>query len=216
MTVSVVLLAEGAVTLAITESASFRSALYSAFVRVSAVAMITLFVATSMVRDIQERVIDMYLARPITRAAWYLGRLFGFSVAASMCALVAGLPLIFMAPFGGVAAWTSSLAAELVLMVAIACACVVTLGQVASAVLVSAAFYLLARAMSAIVLMASGPTVDPNAWSTPIIQQAVTWLAVVLPPLDRLCEIEWLWHGADALPVITSVAQAIERWQHNG
>ena len=61
--------------------------------------------------------------------------------------------------------------------------------------------------MSAIVLMASGPTVDPNAWSTPIIQQAVTWLAVVLPPLDRLCEIEWLWHGADALPVITSVAQ---------
>ena len=124
--------------------------------------------STSVVRELQDRLLDLTLSRPVPRVSWYLGRLAGFAAAATALAVLAVIPLMFYAPAGATLAWGASLAAELWIVAAACLTCVITLGQVTFALIVVAAFYVLSRAMSAIVLMSSGPAVDPTVWSSAV------------------------------------------------
>lgn len=196
MTLGVVLgvagVAEFSATLALTDSASYRIGTYAALVRFALVFIAALFVATSVVRELQDRLLDLTLSRPVPRAAWFLGRLLGFGTAVLLMAVIAGAPLFLLAPAAGAAAWTASLAGELLLVTAACLTCVVTLGHVTLALTAVAAFYLLSRAMGAIVLMSTGPTVDPGAWSSVFIEHGVATIALVLPALGDFARTGWL------------------------
>jgi hypothetical protein len=193
--------AEFSAGLAITDSASFRIGIYAAFVRVALVIAIILFVAASVVRELADRMLDLTLARPVSRASWYLGRLTGFTGIAIVLALSAALPLIPLAEPARIAVWSVTLGGELALVAVVCLTCTVTLRQVTPAVLISSAFYVLARAIDAIVLMSQGPTVDPDAWSTLVISQLVALLALILPALDRVAAAAWLFEST-ALPAL--------------
>ena len=197
--------AEFSAGLAITDSASFRIGVYAAFVRVVLVLAIVLFVAASVVRELTDRMLDLTLARPVSRASWYLGRLAGFCGIAFALAVCAALPLIPLAEPLRIAVWCVTLAGELAVVAAVCLTCTVTLRQVAPAVLASGAFYVLARAIDAIVLMSQGPTVDPGAWSTLVIGKLVALLALLLPALDRLAASAWLFDDT-AMPALWPLA----------
>lgn len=194
---SVFVAAEFSAGLAITDSASFRIGVYAALVRVGLVVLVVLFVATSVVRELNDRMLDLTLARPVPRASWYLGRLSGFCAVALLLALLAAAPLLPLAEFDRVLAWTAALATELILLGAVCLTAAVTLRQVVPAVLLSGAFYVLARAIDAIVLMSGGPTVVPDAWSTRVIGELVALIALLMPPLDRIAAASWLLGTAD-------------------
>ncbi|MGR8919782.1 MAG: ABC transporter permease [Gammaproteobacteria bacterium] len=198
MVVLLLLAAEFSAGLAITDSQSYRTGVYAALARIAFVLVVVLFVATSVVREFDHRLLDLTLSRPVSRAAWYLGRLGGFALLAFALAVLAALPLAVTAAPAPAAAWGVSLAAELCLVTALALTAVVTLRQVPLAVTAAAAFYLLARVTDAMVLMSRGPTVDAEAWSAQWIARAVDALALVVPPLDRFTRAAWL--NADALP----------------
>jgi ABC-type transport system involved in multi-copper enzyme maturation permease subunit len=194
--VGVALAAEFAAALALTDSQGYRLGVYGALSRLALVFVIALFVSASVVRELQDRLLDLTLSRPVPRASWFLGRLAGFAAAAVALAILAVFPLMFFAPASGALAWGASLAAELWLVAAACLTCVITLSQVTLALIVVAAFYLLSRAMSAIVLMSSGPAVDPNAWSSAVIEQLVELVALLLPALDRFTQAGWLTAAA--------------------
>ena len=206
----VVLAAEFAAALALTDSQGYRLGVYATLSRLSLVFVIALFVSTSAVRELQDRLLDLTLSRPVPRAAWYLGRLTGFGAAALVLALVAALPLVLFVPAATAAMWGLSLAAELWLVVAACLTCVITLSQVTLALLAVAAFYMLSRAMSAIVLMSTGPTIDPSAWSSVVIEKLVATVALLLPSLDRFTQVSWLTTGMDdGLPLVDVVGQTL-------
>ena len=202
----VVLAAEFAATLALTDSQGYRLGVYATLSRLSLVCVIALFVSTSAVRELQDRMLDLTLSRPVPRAAWYLGRLTGFGAAALVLALLAALPLVFFVPAATAALWGLSLAAELWLVVAACLTCVITLSQVTLALLAVAAFYILSRAMGAIVLMSTGPTVDPSAWSSVVIEKLVATVALLLPSLDRFTQASWLTSGVGDSSLLADVA----------
>ncbi len=181
-----------AAALAITDTQSYRSELYAACVRLAMVLLLTLMVCAGVTRELADRMLDLTLSRAVSRSSWYLGRLLGFAALAAMLALMAALPLTLVAPPPAVAAWGVSLAAELCVVAAAALACAVTLRQLTAAVTVTLAFYLLARAIDAIVLMSRGPTVDPGSLSAALIARAVELLALLLPALDRFTASAWL------------------------
>lgn len=181
-----------AASLALTDAAGYRSGIYAGAVRVALVAVIALAVAASVVREIEQRWLELTLSRPVTRTAWYLGRLLGFAMAAFVMALAAGAPLLSLVPPAQVGAWSASLAAELVLVAAASLTCAFTLRNVTATAAAVAAFYVLSRTMSAIALMSTGPGVDPAAWSTAVIAKCVTVLAWLLPPLDTFTRAAWL------------------------
>ena len=200
-----VVMAECAAGLALTDSQSYRIELYAVWTRVALVFCAALFVATSVVRELADRAIDLTLSRPLSRAAWFIGRLAGHSAALAVVALVAALPLAFTSAPLAALAWGLSLAAELGLVAAATLSCAVALSQVTATVLAVAAFYLLSRVMGAIVLMSTGPAVDAEAWSSLLIAQLVHWLALLLPALDDYTRTTWLADGSLALAALPAI-----------
>jgi ABC-type transport system involved in multi-copper enzyme maturation permease subunit len=204
--VSGVVLAECAAGLALTDSQSYRIDLYAAWTRITLVACTSLFVATSVVRELSDRAIDLTLSRPLSRGAWFCGRLLGYGFAVWALALLAALPLMVTSTPLAALAWGCSLAAELSLVAAASLSCAVALAQVTAAVLAVAAFYLLSRAMGAIVLMSHGPTVDAGAWSSVVIARLVNWLALLLPALDDYTRTSWLSDATAAFAALPAIA----------
>lgn len=201
-----VMMAECAAGLALTDSQSYRIELYAAWTRVALVFCAALFVATSVVRELSDRAIDLSLSRPLSRAAWFVGRVAGHGAALCVVALAAALPLAFTATPLAALAWGLSLAAELGLVAAATVSCAVALSQVTATVLAVAAFYLLSRVMAAIVLMSKGPAVDAEAWSSVVIAQLVQWLALLLPALDDYTRSSWLTDASVAIAALPAIA----------
>ncbi len=187
-----------AANLALTDAASYRSGVYAALVRVMLVAVTVLLVASSVAREQDERRLELSLSRPLARHDWYLGRLLGYGTLALAAAAAASLPAMALAPPWPAALWGLSLAAELTLMAAATLTAVVTLRQVPSTVMAVGAFYVLARAMQALVLMSHGPSVDPEAWTSALITTVLGGLALLLPDLARYTQSAWLF-GSESI-----------------
>lgn len=205
----VAVIAEFSAALAITDSVSYRSGIYGALVRLVMVGLTVLFVVASVVREFHDRMLDLSLSRPVSRMSWYIGRASGFAVMASLFALIAALPLLRFAAHGGALGWTVSLALELTLMAIAALTCVITLRQMPLAVAATGAFYVLARAIDALVLMASGPTTDPHSSIQQLITAGIDLLALVLPALDRFTQSSWLLAGEWPQGLVEVMAQSL-------
>ena len=64
---------------AITEGAALQAAASAALLRGCAVFLIAAHVVASVVREANDKGLELALALPISRAAWYLGKLIGFA-----------------------------------------------------------------------------------------------------------------------------------------
>ena len=204
--VASLVLAECAAGLALTDSQSYRLVLYATATRLLFVACTALFVATSVVRELADRVIDLTLSRPLSRATWLLGRVAGYGAMAWLLAVAAALPLVATSTPLAALVWGVSLAAELMLVAAATLSCAVALTQVTATVLAVAGFYLLARSIDAMVLMSQGPTVAHGAWSSIFIEHAVAALAMVLPALGEYTRSAWLNDAAVGVATLPALA----------
>ncbi len=178
--------------IAVAESAAFQSSFLAAMLRFFAVFTIALFVITSMVREFDEKGLELVLSLPIPRYQYLLGKLLGFSLLALMTAVLCGLVLLVHAPPGQVALWVFSLSCELLIMTALSLLCLFTLSQVTLALSAVMAFYLLSRSIDAMQLMAHNPIVDSDSLSQRVIEGFVDSVAFLLPDLARFTSSEWL------------------------
>ncbi len=178
--------------IAIAESASFQSSFLAAVLRFFAVFTIALFVISSMVREFDDKGLELVLSLPIPRYHYFLGKLLGFSVLAIMTALFCGLVLLVHAPPAQVAFWVFSLSCELLIITALSLLCLFTLHQVTLALSAVMAFYLLSRSIEAMQLMAHNPIIDSDSLTQRIIEGFVDGVAYLLPDLARFTSTDWL------------------------
>lgn len=184
-------------SVAITESRAIRVGVMGAGLRLAAVLLVALFVIGSMLRELDDKVVDLLLSLPLPRAAYYLGRLAGFMAFALLVTAIFTLPLLLLASPADAVAWGLSLAAELAIVAALALFCLFTFHQLPVALSVVAAFYLLGRAIGAIQLMARGTFFDPHSLLHQVSAWAVDAVAFLMPDLYRFTRSEWLVHGLD-------------------
>ena len=193
---------------AITESSQIQAALLAALLRVGAVFMLASFVVTSMVREFNDKVMELVLSRPLRRSSYFLGKLAGYAAVALALALLFSLPLALFAPAARVALWSLSLACELLLVAAFALFCVLTLTQVTSALAAVAGFYLLARSIGALQIMAANPLSSGLSFGQQTVNVIVDAIAFLLPGLDRMTQTGWLIYAAPtAAEVLQLLAQ---------
>ena len=181
--------------LAITESQGFRSGILGAWLRSCAVFTISLAAVASVVRELDDKGLELLVSLPVPRAAYFAGKLVGFSGIASASALACALALTAFAPPAQVAIWAASLFLELLVVVSISLLCVITFAQVTQAMSVCLAFYLLSRAMAAIQLMVHEPVGAPETAARQFARMFVDSLAFLVPDLDRFTRSDWLIHG---------------------
>jgi ABC-type transport system involved in multi-copper enzyme maturation permease subunit len=190
--------------LALTESRQIQIALIAAFSRFAAVFLIATFVVTSMVRESNDKGLELILALPLPRAGYLLGKLLGFGALALVPALLFGALAWIFAPLAQAALWTASLLCELWLVAAFSLLCVLTFSQVMTALSATMAFYLAARSVSAFQLIGNDFVGSPSL-SQDVISTVINVIAAVLPHFDQFTRTEWLVYQSGAwsnLPAI--------------
>jgi ABC-type Na+ efflux pump permease subunit len=180
--------------LALTEGRLLQAAVVAALLRVCAVFVIATQVVASVRREIDEKRLELLLSLPLSRPSQYLGRFAGFTLLGALLAAVFAMPLLLWAPPGAVAAWGLSLAGELALVAAAALFFAMSLASLVPALAATAALYLLARSMSAMQAIASGPLAEQNL-AHELARRVIDALALILPALDRVTRSEWLLYG---------------------
>jgi len=179
---------------ALTESLQLQTAIAAALLRACAVFIVAIHVATSTVREFDDKGLELVLSLPLSRTAYYLGRLAGFVLVAIAVATALALPLFVWSAPGAVALWWLSLAAEAALIAAAALFFSMALAQLVPAIASVAGFYLLARAIGSIQAMASAPLAEPTL-AQDLARRGLEGIALVLPRLDAVTRTEWLLYG---------------------
>lgn len=204
--VAAVGMAEFTGALAITESIAFRSGLLGALLRLFAVFVLSLFVITSMVREFNDKHVELLLSLPITRASYFFGKVAGFFFLIVPVVLLSALCLLLYVPWEQVLLWALSLLCELLIVVAFSVLCLFTFNQVILALSAVAAFYLLARSIGAMELIGHGPLAPLHSVAHDFMNAFVAAIAFVLPDLDRFSPSAWLvyhtGHWSDLLPIL--------------
>lgn len=181
--------------LALTESLALQASVLGAFFRLSSVLLISAFVISSMVRESNDRGLELLLSLPISRTQYFLGKLSGFiACGATMAGGLALLLLFWSAPLP-VAAWFISLCLELALMASVSLFFVLTLAQIVPALAASIGLYVLGRIVASVQAISSGPLSGEES----LLQRLPGWgidaVALLLPPLDRATQTSWLTYG---------------------
>jgi len=192
--------------LALTETAQVQGSLSAFILRLAAVFIISLFIITGVVREFNEKSIEMVLALPLPRYVYYFGKLYGYLLLAVVIAGSAGLPLLLYAAAGQVLLWSISLFFELAIIIALCLFFLFTLGQVTAALSAVAAFYLLARSMGSMRLVSDSPIMDSGTWSQEVIRSLLDLIAALLPDLDTYTQTAWLVYGSGTVQDLAPIA----------
>ena len=178
--------------IAITESSRLQTGFYAATMRLTCVFIAGLYVISSITREFNDKGLDIVLALDLPRSHYILGKLTGFLVIGTLIALAASIALAFLAAPGAALQWGLSLAFELAIVVALSLFCVVTFSQLMPAASFVLAFYLLARALTAIRLIGAHPLTGGDGLSHRFISMMMESLALVMPALDAWTRTAWL------------------------
>jgi len=180
---------------AITESLQLQAALVAATLRASAVFLVAVHVVTSVVREGADKGFELALSLPVSRTAFYAGKLAGYAAVGGIVATAYALPLLVWSPPGAVTAWWLSLALECALVASLSLFFVFTLANVVPALAATAGFYLLARSVATFQAIASGPAVDEGALGK-VARWGMDAVGFLLPRLDAATRTDWLVYGA--------------------
>lgn len=177
--------------LALTESRQIQTALLAAFLRFSAVFLLATFVVTSMVREFNDKGLELLLALSLPRAAYLLGKLLGFGALAVLPAALFGVLTVFFTSLTQSMLWTISLVLELWIVAAFSMLCVLTFNQIMASLSAVMGFYLLARSIATMQLIGNDP-MSAHSASQNVIGFVINSLSAVLPHLDQFTRTEWL------------------------
>lgn len=191
--------------LAVTETARFQTAFYASAARLCAVFLTGVYVLASMTREFSDKGLEVVLALDVPRSHYICGKLAGFVAAAMLIGTMISLPVwLWAAPLPALL-WSLSLLAELALVAALALFCVVTFSQMLPAAGFVAAFYLLARSITAMRLMGANPVAGGDSWSQQAMAALVEAMAYVVPALDQWTMTAWLVDAPPAPSLIGGI-----------
>ena len=190
--------------LALTESLETQAVVVAALFRLCAVFLAANLVVTSMVREHADKGLELALSLPMSRTVFNLGRLAGFAATGMLIAASFALAMLAWASPAAIFVWFVSLALETAVVACASMFFVMTLAQIIPALAATAAFYLIARTISALQAIASGPLTGSAGLAQRFAQWGLDAVALALPPLDRATQTGWLVYG---LPTTAEFAQ---------
>ena len=191
---------------AMIEVAQIQVAIMSALLRVIGVFLLAAFCITSLVREANDKITELFLSQPAARWEYYLGKIAGCAGVAIALAAGFSAPLAIFAPIAQVAVWSASFAGELLIIAAISIFCAVSLTQVTSAFAATAGFYLLARSISAMQVIAATPIALEPSWTDAALKWIINAIALAMPALDRMTLTDWMLDRPPSATEISGLA----------
>jgi ABC-type transport system involved in multi-copper enzyme maturation permease subunit len=192
--------------IAIAESARFQTAFYAASVRFAIVFVAALYSVASIAREFQDKGLDVMLALDLPRSHYIVGKLAGFAAIGVVLAIAVALPLVPLAGLPAASAWCVSLAIEVAVVVSFSVFCAVTFNQLMPALSMVMAFYLVARALTAMRLIGANPIAGAKELSHQVMTWLVEGLALIVPALDEWTRTAWLVDAGAAWTALPGIA----------
>lgn len=180
----------------LTEQARATVVAYAAIVRVGLMLLIAQAIIANTVRDLHERMVEHFLALPLTRLQYALGKWLGWAAVAAFGGIAAGLPLLGFAGTPGRLAWTLSFVAEAVLGASLALLLALALGRVVTAMLAFCCVYLFARISYLLVLLSNNVVASDGSLIERFDARYIELASYLLPRMDRFADTAWLTGGA--------------------
>ena len=191
-------LAEFLGELSITETKQAQAAVTASLLRVFSICATCLFVISSVLRELDDKGLELILSLPLPRHAYLFGKLTGFAGFSLCVAILAALPLFLYAPVVAVGCWMLSLFCEQLLLAAFSLLCLLAFANISLAFTSAMAFYLLSRSTEALRLLSAGLVFTPATISQDFMNIVVNALTLLLPDLHAFTRSEWLVYGVDA------------------
>ena len=195
--------------LSITETRQAQASVTASLLRVFSICATCLFVISSVLRELDDKGLELILSLPLPRHAYLFGKLTGFAGFSLCVAVLAALPLFLYAPAVAVGCWMLSLFCEQLLLAAFSLLCLLAFANISLAFTSAMAFYLLSRSMEALCLLSAAPVLVSDANSQVLMNFLVNALALLLPDLHAFTRSEWLVYGVDADAVGTVLIQTL-------
>jgi ABC-type transport system involved in multi-copper enzyme maturation permease subunit len=184
--------------LALTDSRGIGAASQAWLFRLSAVFLVAGFAISSLVREANDKGLELLLALPLPRAGYLFGKWGGCTLAAAFLATLFALPLLFTAPWIGVSAWAVSLFFELAIVASASLLCALTFTHVVASLAAVSAFYTLSRTMAALLAIGGNAVAPQDSAAFRFATSMLDAIAALLPRLDRFGRTDWLM--VDAAP----------------
>lgn len=202
-------LAEFIGELSITETTQVQVSIIASLLRVFSISIACLFVITSVLRDVDDKGLEIILSLPVPRYAYLFGKLFGFALISLFISIIACLPLFLYAPAARVGCWVLSLLCEHLLSVSLSLLCVLAFSNVNLSFLALMAFYLLSRSMETLRLLSIDPLLATGAMAQEFMHFLINALSLLLPDLHAFTRSEWLTYGSDFTSMKTVLLQTL-------
>lgn len=182
--------------LLLTEHRAIQASVLGSMLRLGLVFLVGLYVVSSLLREQQDRTIDLLLAMDAPRAHYALGKLLAFTASAAALAAVAGIAVLAYADPLAALRWSLSLFCELVLIAALATLLAFTFRNVVTALAALGAIYVAARALGGLQLLIADPISRTGGAAQVASEYFLIGLAWLLPDLWRFTDATWLGHGS--------------------
>ena len=195
-------------SIAITETHRIQLGIFSSFSRLGLVLLVALHVASTTVRQFTDKETELVLALNLTRSEYLAGRFLGYCGVCIASAAAAGTLAALQQPEGHAFAWSISLAIELILIAALTLFFVVSIVQIAPALIFVIAFYLLSRSITALQLISQSPLFSVTDTWTQVSRWSIDFVALFLPRLDEFTQARWLFESDSSPQLLPNLAQA--------
>ena len=202
-------LAEFIGELSITETRQVQSAILSSLLRIFSIPIISLFVITSALRELNDKGLEIILSLPMPRHQYLFGKLLGYGGLSLLISITVSLPLLLYAPTIPVICWFLSLFCEQALVISLSLVCLFTFANVTISFIAVMAFYFLSRSMETIRLLSESPILESNAFSQDFIHCLVDAMALLLPDLSAFTKSDWLAYNVDFADMQTVIIQTM-------
>lgn len=181
---------------ALTEQQQMTSAYIAGSSRAILTIGMILFVCLSVNRAFENKEVEFILSKAVSRESFILGYLLGFFIAASLILLpLSTIILLLVKPDKlGLLIWSSSLLAELLIVISFSLLASLILKNSFSSIMASFGFYIISRLMGMFVMAIELPQ-DFSQSKNHFLAITLKFLSAVFPRLDLFTQSSWLAYG---------------------
>lgn len=168
---------------------------YNFSVRISLVAIISIYTIHSLIREKSDKQIDIMLALDMPRQIYIFGRIAGILLILLIAVMLAALYPLLHINASVVIMWSLSLFAELSMIVSLSIFVAISISNTSASFSIVMGGYLLARNMGNILLLTESPILQGQPVSMEWITFILDVLNLLLPDLWRYAQSTWLIRG---------------------
>lgn len=190
--------------LVLTDSWQTKVSIYAFLARLALVAILTVYVISSLLRDRIDKQTEWLLSIDSPRHVYLYGRTLGFLVTGIFLVVLCGVYPALYSDFNNVVIWILSLGAEISIVVMLSVFVATTFNNNVTGFIAVGAFYTLGRNIGNFLLLSQSPLLQGEERTIDAARYTIEAIHYVMPDFWRYAETGWLIYQEAGLKTLSA------------